>query len=267
MLNLESTDKISLIRSSTADLDVVVSYADIVIATEAQTPDKQLSQFTTAATGDICAAPAAGTVRNVKGITIKNKHAATSNTVTPQIDVSGTLYELAPDCILLFGESLVWDADGKWFHYDANGGVYGQALPVASDTLAGAIEVAVQSEMESATSTTQAVTPGRAHFHPGSMKFWVIFTGNSTTITASYNMTSITDGTTQATVTIATDFSSAAWCVQATAVAAAATAAGARLASCLTMAAGSIIVFCVDGAATTALADPTSWCVSGLGDQ
>jgi len=267
VLNLKSTDKISLITSSVADLDTVVSFPDFTVSTEAQTIDRQVTKISTATTTDICAAPSSGVDRNVKSISIKNTHASTANTVTPQLNVSGTLYELAADCILLAGESLVMNADGVWFHYDANGGVYGQSLPTASDTVVGGIEVATQAEMEAGSSTTLAVTPGRLQFHPAAAKFWVIFTGNSTTITASYNMTSITDGTTQATVTIATDFSSSAWCVLATAVAAAATAAGTRLASCLTMAAGSIIVFCVDGAATTALADPTSWCVVGFGDQ
>lgn len=267
MINLESTDKISLISSGTADLDVFASYVDRISSTEVQTPGRKPTAIVTAATTDIVLAPAAGTVRNIKSIVIKNKHASGSQTVTPQINVSGTLYELCSDCILLAGESLVLNDAGVWFHYDANGGVYGQSLPTASDTVVGGIRIATQAEQEGATSTVIAVSPGRQHYHPGSTKFWVKFAGNSTTINASYNMTSITDGTTQATVTIATDFSSADWCVQATAVAAAATAAGARLASCLTMAAGSIIVFCVDGNATTALADPTSWCVAGMGDH
>jgi len=218
MLNLESTDKISLIRSSAADIDVVVSYVDIVLSTEAQTPDKQLSQFASAATGDICAAPASGSVRNVKGIIIKNKHAATSCTVTPQIDVSATLYELAPDCILLFGESLVWDAEGKWFHYDANGGVYGQALPTASDTAVGGIEIAVQSEMESASDNTLAVTPGRMKYHPGVAKCVTQTTGTTTPVASTpptYGCTITDTNVGRLTVNFSTSFSAiTAYCIQ-----------------------------------------------------
>lgn len=64
----------------------------------------------------------------------------------------------------------------------------------ASDSVAGGIEIAVQSEMEAASSTTLAVTPGRQHFHPSSAKAWVNFDGTNTpTIRGDYNVDSITD--------------------------------------------------------------------------
>lgn len=54
---------------------------------------------------------------------------------------------------------------------------------------------ASQAEMEAATNTTNPVTPGRAQYHPGVAKGWVAFNGTGTVaITASYNVTSITDG-------------------------------------------------------------------------
>lgn len=82
-------------------------------------------------------------------------------------------------------------------------------LPAASDTASGAIELAVQSEMETGTDVARAVTPGRQHYHPSAAKCWVVW-GTTTTIDASYNMTSITDnGAGDWTLTIATDFSSA----------------------------------------------------------
>lgn len=104
--------------------------------------------------------------------------------------------------------------------------------PAASDTVAGDIEIAIQSEMEAGTDATRAVTPGRQHFHPSAAKFWVQWTGNSTTILSSYNMTSIADtGVGDADGTIATDFSSANW-----------------------------------AAAVASLTDPDQWCVLGFGD-
>lgn len=65
----------------------------------------------------------------------------------------------------------------------------------ASDTVAGLFEVAVQSEMEAASSTSVAVTPGRQHFHPGMAKAWAYITvsGGTPTATASYNVASVTD--------------------------------------------------------------------------
>jgi hypothetical protein len=84
-------------------------------------------------------------------------------------------------------------------------------VSAASDTLAGRIEIAIQSEMETGTDTVRAVTPGRQQFHASAAKFWVItgVTGNNL---ASYNVASVADtGVGIMTVTIATDFSSANW--------------------------------------------------------
>jgi hypothetical protein len=83
----------------------------------------------------------------------------------------------------------------------------------ASDTVAGKIEIADQTEMEANSDVTKAVTPGRAHYHPGVAKCWgkAGITGN---LISSYNVTSVTDtGTGIITVTIATDFSSADYAV------------------------------------------------------
>lgn len=64
----------------------------------------------------------------------------------------------------------------------------------ASDTLQGAIEVAVQSEMEAGSDTTRAVTPGRQHYHPSAAKVWTRFNGTGTpAISSGYNAASITD--------------------------------------------------------------------------
>lgn len=85
----------------------------------------------------------------------------------------------------------------------------------ASDTATGVLEIAVQSEMETASSTTLAVTPGRQQFHPGHPKFWLQATvsGGIPALTTSYNVTSISDDSNGTLgVTIATDFSSANWC-------------------------------------------------------
>jgi hypothetical protein len=267
VLILKSTDSISVISSATCDIDSVVAYADapdpILTASDVDC-ENQVANITTATTTTVVSAPGSG-ARNFKHGCWRNAHASSSCDLTFQFNRSGTLYELLK-VTLLAGESLVFD-DGTWFHYDTNGGVYGQALPAASDTVTGGIRVATQAEMEAASSLVLAVTPGRQQFHPSAAKFWVLFTGNSTTVLASYNTTSITDGTSEATVTIATDFSSANWAPVATAIGAASTAAGARLASARALAAGTAIVFCVDAQATSALADPTSWSVVGFGDQ
>lgn len=71
-------------------------------------------------------------------------------------------------------------------------------------------QVATQSDQETATSTTLAVTPGRQKFHPSAAKAWVKWTSvTTTTINASYNVSSLTDnGAGNTTVNFTTAFSS-----------------------------------------------------------
>lgn len=79
----------------------------------------------------------------------------------------------------------------------------------------GNIPAAAQSDMETATSTTLAVTPGRAQYHPGTAKAWASFNGSGTpAMIASYNFdSSITDnGTGDWTLAITTDFSGSGYC-------------------------------------------------------
>ena len=80
-------------------------------------------------------------------------------------------------------------------------------VTAASDTAAGIIEIAVQSEMEAGSSTALAVTPGRQQFHPSAAKAWCRNT-TAAAITVSYNISSVTDvGTGQYTLNFATAFS------------------------------------------------------------
>jgi hypothetical protein len=86
-------------------------------------------------------------------------------------------------------------------------------LASASDTVAGKIEIAIQSEMETGTSTTLVVTPGRQHYHDSACKFWVYWVGGSTSIVSSYNVDTIANTAAgDADITITTDFSDANWC-------------------------------------------------------
>lgn len=137
-------------------------------------------------------------------------------------------------------------------------------LPDADLTL---LQAASQADMETATSTTAAVTPGRTQYHPGVCKCWAYITvsGGTPSLDASHNVTSITDTSAgNVTVTIATDFSSANYCAVANAV----TAGGAaHVATVKTgQAAGS---FVVRTALTTSGADTDNIniAVAAFGDQ
>jgi hypothetical protein len=130
VLNLAlTTDKLQLVTSSTADIAVHGSFIDYVISPESATPGKQNTAIASAATTDVIAAPAASTYRNVKWLSMRNKHASTSNDVTVLFNANGTTYELLK-CTLLPGEELVC-REGVWFHFDSNGGVYGATVALA----------------------------------------------------------------------------------------------------------------------------------------
>lgn len=82
-------------------------------------------------------------------------------------------------------------------------------VAAASDTAAGKIEIAIQSEMETATDVVRAVVPGRQQFHPSAAKAWGIC-ANTTTLLASFNVSSFTDtGAGDGTFNFTTVFSSA----------------------------------------------------------
>jgi hypothetical protein len=147
-------------------------------------------------------------------------------------------------------------------------------VSAASDTAAGKIEIANQAEMEAGSDTARAVTPGRQHFHPSAAKFWVQWTGNSTTILSSFNMTSIADTAVgDADGTIGTDFSSADWAasVDTRDTTTAWDAANVQGSGFNAKAAGTFGVLCSTitdgGTAVASLTDPDEWCVLGFGDH
>jgi hypothetical protein len=139
------------------------------------------------------------------------------------------------------------------------------AANAASDTAVGVIELAIQSEMETGTDVTRAVTPGRQHFHPSAIKCFGFTTGAGTPVlhANSYNVTSITDTATgRLTVTIGNDFSSANWCGVCTPTC---TTNANRMACLVSKAAGSVILEA--SSATTTLADPgVGWDWQFMGD-
>ena len=281
MLNLIAvTDKLRAITANaTATVDVHVSGVDLDNTTPSAqvfVPFKEpMLTITGAATTDITAVPASSHMKNVKYVSFVNTHASITQTVQVQYDANAVLDMLTPIVTLLAGESLVC-REGVWFHFDVNGGVYGPSLPVMSDSVAGAAAAAVQSDMESASSTTLAVTPGRMKYHPGVAKVVAFTTGTTTPALQtppSVNVSSITDtGVGRLTVTLTTSFSSANWACVCNGVGISTTLTAIALVQTFyirfaTMAAGTVEINARDATATTnALADPSGYAVSGFGD-
>lgn len=275
MLNLALvTDKISVITSSSADIAVTASWVDDL--SNAFTPGKTNTAIASATTTDIVPVPGASTFRNIKNLTLRNKHAATANTVTVQFNANGTLYELFK-ATLQAGEVMVMNDAGVWFVYDTNGGVK-MGASAASDTLAGLVAYALQSDMETATSNVLAVTPGRVKFHPGVAKATMHTTGTATPVAdanCTYNCTLTDTGVGQLTLNFTTAFSGAgAYCVQvnveiiSTTLTQAANVMGGYMRFGGQASASTCQVNCADGTATTAvIRDPISWHIACFGDQ
>lgn len=119
MLLLPSTtDKLQLTTSAAVTVDVHASFVDMTTAdppvVKGSTTSKQNTAISTATTTDIVAAPAASTIRNVKTVNIRNKHASASVDVTAIYDANGTDYELFK-ATLRAGEVLEYVEGVGWF--------------------------------------------------------------------------------------------------------------------------------------------------------
>jgi hypothetical protein len=122
MIILKSTDEsLRIITSSIADIDYSVSYVDIT--TTSFLPSTTEGKTVTSTTTTILTAPAALTQRQVKLITISNRHASTTNMVIVEKDISGVGYYLTPSVSLLAGETLQYLDGAGWSYYAVNGSV------------------------------------------------------------------------------------------------------------------------------------------------
>ena len=70
---------------------------------------------------------------------------------------------------------------------------------------------ATQAMQEAGTNISTFVTPGRQQYHPGSAKAWVLFDGTGPTITAQYNVSSVTGSAGEHAIGFTTPFSSASY--------------------------------------------------------
>mgnify|MGYP001593602403 CR=1 FL=1 len=139
---------------------------------------------------------------------------------------------------------------------------------VLSSTTAGIMSwvsapstAATQAEMETATSTSVFVSPGRTQYHPGVAKMWGQW-DDTGAITAQYNLTSITDtGVGDHTVVIGTDMSSGSYSVQGTVGNAN------RTISVVNLAGGSFDFDVYTDAGGATRADGNNWLAVAYGDQ
>jgi hypothetical protein len=102
------TEKLELVTSAASTVEVNVTYMDVNNATGLISGGaKQDTAISTATTTGILASSAAGSLRNVKQITIRNKGALFSNDVTLRLNQNATIFELHKQT-LLPGQALIY---------------------------------------------------------------------------------------------------------------------------------------------------------------
>lgn len=122
MLLLSSTsDIIRVITGAAASIKVHASYVDNNAGAIA--PGRTNTSITTATTTTVVGSPAAGAHRNLKHLNITNNHASASCNVKVEHFDGTTAVELM-GFILLPGENMVFNEEGRWVHRDAQGAEY-----------------------------------------------------------------------------------------------------------------------------------------------
>jgi len=132
MLLLASTsDILRIVTGAAATIEVHVDYVDLTVATGAITPGRQNTVISTATTTTVCASPASGVVRNIRGITLTNNSSVTSQVETQHFD--GTTSAELMGITLLAGENCIYNEEGEWSHHDVQGAEYNYSGPPVSN--------------------------------------------------------------------------------------------------------------------------------------
>jgi hypothetical protein len=137
MLLLSTTShKLRLVSSSAANLDVDASFMDFTAANppvmQGTTSGTQQTSISSATTTDIVAAPGASTIRNVKFLSVRNRHASLSCDVTITRDVSATVTE-QKKFTLVAGAEMTFTEGVGWFLYTPTQAAILQKILTADD--------------------------------------------------------------------------------------------------------------------------------------
>jgi hypothetical protein len=120
---VDTNDTLRVVTASgVSTIHMYAAWADLT--TTALTPGASNAQVTTATTTVLVAAPGASTQRQIKGLSIRNSHASSSNVITVQFFDGATATELI-QYTLLAGETLQWGEDENFRIIDASGQVKG----------------------------------------------------------------------------------------------------------------------------------------------
>lgn len=130
---VDTDDTLRVVTASgVSTIHMYAAWADLT--TTALTPGASDAQVTTATTTVLVAAPGASTQRQIKGLSIRNSHASSSNVITVQFFDGATATELI-QYTLLAGETLQWGEDENFRVIDASGQVKGAVVANAGTNL------------------------------------------------------------------------------------------------------------------------------------
>jgi len=115
-----TTHALEVETSGSTSVDYVASYLDITAATEVIAPGSEQGTIASATSTTVLAAPGSGVTRQLKHLSVANRDATATQTITIKKDVSGTEYGIIV-MTLKAGESLEF-VDGRGFrHFSPNG--------------------------------------------------------------------------------------------------------------------------------------------------
>lgn len=124
MLLTSTSDKVQIVTTTTANIDVYVEWYDYdpaaSPATDRVAGGRLISKISSAVTTDVVGAPASGKVRRVKMVNMSNVHATTANNLTLQI-TDGTNTAVVDSFPLAAGERASWRENVPMRVIDANG--------------------------------------------------------------------------------------------------------------------------------------------------
>ena len=185
MILLASTsDLVRVVTSAAINTDVHASWVDNASGTI--TPGRTNTLITTATTTTVVASPSASTYRTVKTLTVRNRHASTSQDLTV-VHSDGTNIPELVKATLLAGDALHYDEHNGWTVRDLFGRIKRREdslIDAASpdfSTVVLASDVtnnnAVANTIADVTALSFAVTSGNTYW----FRFFIMYTAAATT--------------------------------------------------------------------------------------
>lgn len=151
LLLVSTSDKIEVVTTTTANLDVHASFMDAPIpitSSSNTTPGNQNTTISTATTTEVVSEPSSSVVRNVRKLVVRNRHASASNDVTVR-HVNASLTVEIIKVRLASGDQLIYEEGLGWIY---------SAAKLTTSTASELSVVRLASDLSNSTTTAAEVT-------------------------------------------------------------------------------------------------------------